>query len=197
MKTDITIQSFYAGLILFGLCFIGMMINLGSLVVILSHILPGLILGFLIAQSITHKVSNKKQMLFVIFSTGIHIACVFFVDVVREDEIWTSIKLIIASSVGALLLALVYDLIIVKTVSFVQTFLVPFTIGILASVLSAFCMYYMQRVGFEQRLLEGFLWAGIFSIFPLWYYLFARIIKTRYKAAPKTNLVKLELSDKM
>ena len=173
------------------------MINLGSLVILLSHFLPGLILGFLLIQSITHQVSDKKKILFVLSSTGIHMACAFFVDVVHEDEIWTSIKLIIASSLGALLLALAYDLIIMKMISLRQTILLPFTIGIVASVLSAFCMHYMHQVGFEQSLLEGFLWAGIFSIFPLWYYLFALNIKTRSKMGPKSNFTKQGLKDKM
>jgi hypothetical protein len=181
LKADMIKQSIYAGLILFGICLLGMILNFGALVVILSHFLPGLIIGYLIILSITHQVSDAKKLLFIFLSTGIHIACVFFVDVFSDHEIWTPIKLIIASSVGALLLTLAYDLLIVKTVSFIDSFLLPFTTGIIASTLSALSIYYILQVGFEQNVLEGFLWAGIFSIFPIWYYLLARLIKTRHK----------------
>ncbi|HEY0676855.1 MAG TPA: hypothetical protein VGD17_01170 [Chitinophagaceae bacterium] len=187
MKTDITIQSIYAGLFLFVACFIGIMLELFSLVVILTHFLPGLILGFIITQSITHPVSDKKKILFILCSTGIHIACVFLADVFKNDEIWIPIKLIIASTTGALLLALAYDLLIMKKVSLSQTVLVPMVIGIVSSLLSAICLYYMHQFGFDQELLEKFQWAGIFSIFPFWFYLFALKIKISNKSAPRSN----------
>jgi hypothetical protein len=177
MKSDITIQSFYAGLLLFGLCFAGMMINLGSFVVIVSHFLPGLIFGFVLVQHTPHPVSLKNKILFVFLSTGIYIACVFFVDVANEEEIWTPLKLITGSAIGAVLLALAYDFLIVNKINFTTIVLLPLAIGIAASVLSAFCIYYMHRVDLDQILLNNLLWAGIFSIFPFWFYLFARHIK--------------------
>ena len=165
----------------------GMMTNLGSLVVILSHFMPGLILGALLIHIIPKKVPEKKKIMFVAISTVIHILCALFVNVGDGHEVWTPIKLLIASSIGALLLSLTYDIIMGKKVSLLQTILLPFIYGILASVLSAFCLFYIDRIKVEQDLLENFLWAGIFSIFPLWFYIFTRNIENRNKTISKTE----------
>jgi hypothetical protein len=181
MRSDIIIQSFLGGLLLMGTCFLGMIIGAGALVVIISHFLPGLVFAFLLVQNIIDKVSGKRKVLFVLLSTAIHIACVFFVDVANENKIATPIKLIIASSFGALLLSLAYDFLIVGRLKTIRTFVVPLALGVLASLLSAFCLYYLHQVDFEQDYLETLLWAGIFSVFPIWFTLIAWNIKERHK----------------
>jgi hypothetical protein len=180
MRSDIIIQSFLGGLLLMGTCFLGMIMGAGALVVIVSHFLPGLVFAFLLVQNFIDKVSGKKKALFVLFSTAIHIACVFFVDVANENKA-TPIKLIIASSFGALTLSLVYDSLIFRRLKIIRTFVLPLVLGFLSSLLSAFCLYYLHQVDFEQDYIETLLWAGIFSVFPIWFTLIAWNIKERHK----------------
>ena len=196
MRTDITIQSFLSGLLLLGACFLGMMTGVGALVVIVSYFWPGLVFAFLLLQHLSEQVSAKKKVLLVLFSTAIHIACVFFVDVAHGDEVWTPVKLVMASSIGALLLSLAYDLLLFRRMRIIKTLVVPLLFGFIASLLSAFCLYYLHQVDFQQHELEILLWAGVFSIFPIWYSLMALNIKTRHKAAANIGFKQYGLLEK-
>lgn len=188
MTKDFTRQAFWAGLILLSICTIGVMLNLGSLVVIVTHFFPGLVLGLLVTESVIHPLPVSKKIVFVFTSTAIYIAGVFFIDIDDEERIGTSVKLLTASSVGAVLLALAYDLILEKRISILHSFALPFIYGIAASTLSAFCIYYLQVVRVDKSLEEGILWLGIFSIFPMWYYFFALNIQQKTPAVEKVLL---------
>ena len=95
-------------------------------------------------------------------STTIYIFCYWLLDIKNEDHLY--FRLVTSSATGAVLLKLFYDLLVLKKITFMQTFVLPLTIGIGAAIPGALfiCSSFWFRI--------DNLHLGIFSIYPFWYY---------------------------
>lgn len=166
------------------------MVKAGAFVMIITHLFPGFILGIILMINCDDTILFKTKFIFVILSAIIYIICALFVNVANEQELVTSINLLVASSVGFIFLKLSFDFLIAKKIDFKKTILLPLIMGLLSPLLSAYCMYYLHYLKFDQNILESLTWAGIYSIFPIWYSLFALNIETRQKATANIGLAK-------
>jgi hypothetical protein len=181
MKKGAVSRSFYFGLLLFILCTLSMIAKIGVLLLVISHFLPGFLLGILLIETIAHSISSKQQVIFTLLSTSLYIVCVFLTNIAKDDKTETPVRLILSSSIGALLLSLFYDLVFKQPISLRKTFLLPLISGFIASLLSAFCLYYFHKVEYDQYILESVVYSGIFTIFPIWYCFFTWTTAIKYK----------------
>ena len=79
------------------------------------------------------------------------------------------LRLLGLSAGGAVLLNICYDLLIFKWFHFKQTIIWPLMIGIITAVPSSVCMIFLYEMN-THNITGGFIFCGMFLIFPLWYY---------------------------
>ena len=177
METDIRTSSFLVGLVIFALCLIGIISKAGQFVLVISNLLPGLVFGVLLMAYTGDSTRYRNKLIFVMLSTVIYILLFFFINIKSYDKIVTSLKLIAASSLGAVTLKTCYDFLTNRNMNLKETLLLPFVFGFISSLLSAFCMYKLHYVDLKHYVIEVLVWAGMFIIFPIWQLLFSINIK--------------------
>lgn len=179
MQPELKKGSLLLGFALFLLCFIGVLFETGPFVVIVSHFLPGFAYSLLLLHYSEYNETISNKFFFIVLSSVIYIVCVLFIDLNSDVRIITSIKMIIAASLGAVLLKACYDHFFARNLKTNSTFILPMIGGALASLPSAICLYFLNNTGIEDSLIQMLLYTGIFSIFPLWLYLFSiQVVRT-------------------
>lgn len=176
MQPELKKAGFFLGLSFFILCWVGMYFDIGLLVILMSHFLPGLAFSLIILHYSEYTDTIFNRFLFIFLLTVIYILAVFFVDLRSDNKMATAIRLLIASSVGAVLLKACYDHFYALKIKNNATFIYPFFIGLLSSIPAAIAIYFYKSPGWEGSLINMLLYTGIFSIFPLWIYLMSVLI---------------------
>jgi hypothetical protein len=181
LKPLTTIYALIAGLLLAGICILGIVIKSTILVFIASHFLPGLTLGLLIVRNITKPVTFTRKLMFVLSTTALYTGAVVFLDLTDGGVNQAPITFIVLSSAASWLLVFIYDLLILKEAKLTIIFLLSLLPGLIASVPGALCLHFFPKINMTQTVHGIYFWIGLFSIFPLWFLLFAWYIQKRYK----------------
>lgn len=176
MQPELKKAGFLLGLVLFIICWVGMFFEQGTVVIIASHFLPGLAFSLLILHYSEYIDTIFNRFLFIFLLTLIYILAVFFVDVDSDNKMGTAIRLLIASSVGAVMLKVCYDHFYALKLKNNATFVMPFLAGLVSALPAAVAIYFYKSPGWESKMMNMLLYTGIFSIFPIWMYLMSVLI---------------------
>jgi hypothetical protein len=141
---------------------------------------PGLFYGFALAAYCEKPTTALQEILFLLLSIIINVYCVYQIDFLNDKNKYPYVRLLTNGGVGAILLSLCYDLILVKRFSALYTVILPFLYGVMASVISAACMYLLHSNRYHEPV-SGILWIGMYTIFPMWQYFFGLNIKNHNK----------------
>jgi len=184
LQKDISKASLRCGILTFLIITIALLCRGGSFILLLIYAAPGLFYGLTLVSSMDAQDSPLGTILFMILSLTINIFCVYQVT---KDALYTdpspyaALKLVTYGTLGAVMLSLSADLLIFRRFSIFYTIAMPAILGIVASLLSAGCMYILFT-GKYSEFVSGLLWIGMFTIFPLWQYLFGLNVKNHNKA---------------
>ena len=171
MKTSISKAALSSGLLVYLIILAFLFSHAGSFILLAIYIVPGLLYGLALTASAPNTASAVGSVLFVILSVVINIACVYYVcqDFVDQGR-FAGLKLVVASSVGAVSLTSCYDFLLLRRFSVFRTIAMPSILGMAASLVSALCMYFLIPDK-ENGFVATILWVGMLAIFPLWQYL--------------------------
>jgi len=176
--------SFKTGLILFGLCTLTLAVKGGSMLLLFAGILPGLVYGFILTHRYDKNISGTKQFIFTLLSTVINWFSASFVIAAYSDKVLDApYELICLSVLSFFFLKFLYDFYLQDKFTFLYSFFLPVVFGILAGLVSAFCIYFVVTILDINEVLHFFLFMGIFAIFPIWQYLFGLNLDLEKKAA--------------
>lgn len=176
MQPELKKAGLFLGIAIFILCWIGIYFEIRPLVFIVSHFLPGLLFSLIILHYSEYTDTVFNRFLFIVLSTVIFILCVFFINLNSENKMATAIRLIIASSIGAVLLKTCYDHFYAHKLKNNATFVFPLLTGFLSSLPAAIAIYFYKSPGWEGQWMNMLLYTGVFSIFPIWMYLMSNLI---------------------
>lgn len=170
METNITILSFKTGFVLFVAATLTLLVKGGSFILVFTHLLPGLVYGFVLATHIEQPTALWRKIVFIVLSTALYIFCAFQVDFINSNPNAPA-QLFGLSIVGALILKLTYDLLLTTRFTVLYTAVLPMLAGALGSGVSVACMYWAVNNHGQNEFLGLILWMGMFAIFPAWQYL--------------------------
>lgn len=176
MQPELKKAALLLGLGIFAICFAGMMLEADGLVIIISHFLPGFLYSLLLIHYSEFSETASNKFFFIVLSSVAFILCVAFVDLGSGARMASAIKLIIASAAGAVMLKTCYDHFYAHQVTGRSSFVLPAFTGAIASIPSAICVYFYRSPGFEETWMQMLLYAGIFSLFPVWLYFMSVLI---------------------
>jgi hypothetical protein len=184
LKKDISIASLRCGLLVFFILTLTLLCKGGSFILLSIYVAPGLFYGLVLLSSVDPPNSAVGTILFMVLCVAINIFCVYQVtkDALNIDPSpYTASKVITYSTLGAVMLSIFYDLLVAHRFSVFYTIAMPTILGIVASLVSAGCMYILFA-GKYNEFVSGLLWIGMFTIFPIWQYLLGLNIKNHNKA---------------
>jgi hypothetical protein len=161
-------SSLRAGIALFVVFCLLTLLKGGPVLLPIIFLFPGFILGTILQSE---EPTVLKSLVFCILSGLIYMGCFYLLDLSNMD--WVSLRLLMLSGCGSLLLKLAYDLTILTSFNFKTTLLFPFFIGIVASAPSSLCMFFLKT---SNDTIGMILYCGIYLIYPLWFYCFAKYV---------------------
>lgn len=168
MARSIQKQFFYTGLLLAVLsCLLWPVFPF--FIGFLTHLVPGWAFGLVLSQLSKPLYPKGNYVLFNCVTTVIYICGAVFVNVFHDNAVWTPIKLVIASSFGSLLTSIAFDVAITLKWRTATEYAKVFILGLLASIISAASFHYMFKSTLSNATDPFPLFAGAFSIFPLWF----------------------------
>lgn len=166
LKVDLIKNSLFSGLFLFVISILLFFIKAASVLLVFAALMPGFCYG--IVLSLNEK-SIRSPGLIIWASTIIYTGCFFMLNL-KDDSLWFILRLMLASSIGSVLLFLSYYFIINRSYHFKRTLLCMMLLGLSASIPSAICYYLLKITHYEIFFL------AIFIIFPIWQIAFAALL---------------------
>ncbi|WP_431216438.1 hypothetical protein ACQ86N_18575 [Puia sp. P3] len=146
----------------------------GVFILLVMAVAPGLGFGLVLMSSVENIRYPLGGVLFILLSLAINTGCSALVTInFLKSGHYAPFNLIAFSAIGAVLLNLCYDLLLVGRFSLYHTIAMPAILGIGASLIGAACMQIFLSSKPEDPV-ATLLYLGIFTVFPLWQYLFAR-----------------------
>lgn len=173
LKQRLPISALSSGIFIFGLCMLGSWTNSIALLLITTYLLPGLAFGLLVAYYIASNTPYWKVFTLVFLFSAIYTGLVFLIKLPDGENKIVALRLIAASSIGALATSLTYQILMVGKIIRKKSLLQALIFGFIASLPCAVFCYFLDEIAYDDKVLENLLWAGIFSIYPLWYFLIA------------------------
>ncbi len=173
MKSSISKVALKCGLAVYLLILLLLLTKTGSLILLAIWIGPGLVYGIALIAAEDCPVAGFRQLVFILLSLAINMACVYFVSRDFLDVDYQPIEALVSvgcSLAAGVLFTMGYDLLILRRFSLFRTIVLPLVFGTSSSLLSATCMFLLGS-GRYNEVVSYLLWAGMLSIFPLWQYL--------------------------
>jgi hypothetical protein len=171
LKTSISKAALASGLLVYIIILVLLFSRAGSSILLAICVAPGLVYGLALTTSANKPVSAIRAIFFVLLSMAINIMCVYYTTenfpFSGQNE---SFKLVLFSAIGAILLTICYDLVLVRRFSVFRTIVLPSILGIAASLVSTLCMYLLISDKYNE-FVSTILWVGMLTVFPLWQYL--------------------------
>jgi hypothetical protein len=184
MKDKLVHSSLVLGLIMFGVCGLSILAKAGQVALIVFHIFPGIFFGAVLI-TINNESGGLNKIALLLLSTGIYILCIYLMDLRSNDKIIGPLRLLLASTLGAVLLSNSYWVLAKKIFSVKRCLILPAVAGITASIVSCLSMYFLYLDDYYEKYFEQIMiWVGLLSIFPIWMILFSMNI-TKLKARVK------------
>lgn len=172
MKDRLVHSSLAVGLIIFILCGLGILTEAGQVLLIVSHIFPGLLFGIVLI-TVNNDSGSLNKIGLLLLSTGIYVFCIYLTDLRTNDKFIGPLRLLLASTIGSVLLSNAYCMLSGRIFALKRCLLVPISIGIIASSLSCVSMYFFYTDYYERPFKQTLMWIGLLSIFPIWMTLFS------------------------
>ena len=160
-----------AGGFIFCFATLGMLYREAIMVMLFTLLIPAPTLGLIIA--IFKKSTITYRSLFFLITCVIYILTLYLIDIDNIDYKLSPIRILLASSVSAVLLQLFFDIIFRTKINYKDTFLRPAFLGFIASIMTTIAAFYF-KIAPTTGWFTVPLWLGLFSIFPLWFYLFGK-----------------------
>ncbi|MDA9555317.1 hypothetical protein N9R54_03695 [Pelobium sp.] len=172
MRREHLYTAITSGLAIYAGCLLGALTKAPPLMLFFTFLVPGVAFG--IVLTMTNSLENSSRNILIFFlSILIYFLAFYLADIANRIELLNpSLKIVLASVIGALLLSISYDLLINKELQFPRTFLNPIVLGILSSLISAYSTYKLDSIKYDQKGLEFLVQMGIYSIYPIWQILF-------------------------
>jgi hypothetical protein len=171
LKTSISKAAFASGLLVFIILLVLLFSRAGSTILLAICVVPGLVYGLALTASTNKPVSPIRAIFLVLLSMAINFTCVYCTTenfpFCGQTE---AFKLVLFSAIGAILLTICYDLVLVRRFSVFRTLAMPLILGTAASPVSTLCMYLFISDKYDG-FVSTILWVGMLTIFPLWQYL--------------------------
>ena len=160
-----------AGCFIFCFATLGMLYREAIMVILFTLLIPGPTLGLII--SVFKKSTIIYRIIFFLTACVIYISTLYIIDIKSIDYKLSPIKILLASTISAVLLQLFFDIIFRTKVNYKDTLLRPAFLGFIASILTTIAAF-LFNITPTTGWLTVPLWLGLFSIFPLWFYLFGK-----------------------
>ena len=160
-----------AGCIIFCFATLGMLYQEAIMVMLFTLLIPGPALGLII--SFFKKSTIIYRVIFLLAACVIYILTLYIVGIQNIDYTLSPIRILLASTISAVLLQLFFDIIFKTKINYKDTFVRPAALGFIASILTTIAAFFF-KVTPTTGWLTVPLWLGLFSIFPLWFYLFGK-----------------------
>jgi hypothetical protein len=157
----------------FILCFatLGMLVQEAIMVMLFTLLIPAPTLGLIIA--IFKKSTIAYRLVFFLATCVIYMLTIYIIDIQNIDYKLSPIRILIASTISAVLLQLFFDIIFKIKINYKDTFLRPAFFGFIASIMTTIAAFFFKITPTTGWFTVP-LWLGLFSIFPLWFYLFGK-----------------------
>ena len=150
---------------------LGMLFQEAVMVMLFILFVPGPVLGLIIA--LFKKSTILQKVLFILATIVTYYFALYFIDIEQVDYKLSPTKILLASFLSAILLQILFDIIFKSAFTIKDTLLRPAILGVAASIITTITAFL-----FKKSPTSGWvtipLWLGLFSIFPLYYSLFAR-----------------------
>lgn len=167
---------FIAGCFIFCFATLGMLYQEAIMVMLFTLFIPGPIIGFII--SFFKKSTTIQRLIFFIATCTIYLLALYTIDIKTIDYKLAPIRILPVSILSAVLLQLLFDLTFKTKISYKDSFFYPVVIGLTASILPTISIFLFKMEQFSGWLPIA-LWISLFSIFPIWLYLFGKhLVKT-------------------
>jgi hypothetical protein len=174
-----------AGCFIFCFATLGMLYQEAIMVMLFILFIPAPTLGLII--SLFKKSSIINRLLFFLTACVIYILTLYIIDIKNIDRQLSSVRILLASTIGAILLQFLFDIIFKATINLRDTFLRPAVLGFASSILAAMAAFFLEIAPTTGWLTVPF-FMGFFSIFPIWFYLFGRhLVQTGKIHSTKQN----------
>jgi len=160
-----------AGCFIFCFATFGMLYQEAIMVMLFTLLIPGPTLGLIIA--FFKKASIVQRLTFFLTACAVYILTLYIIDLKNIDYKLSPLRILLASTICAVLLQIFFDIIFKTKINFKDTFVRPAIFGLFASILTTIAAFFF-KVAPTTGWLTVPLWLGLFSIFPLWFYLFGR-----------------------
>jgi len=160
-----------SGIFIFCFATLGMLYQEAYMVILFTFLIPGPALGLII--SAFKKSSIIKRLLFFLSACSIYILTLYIISIRDIDYKLYPLRILLASTISAVLMQLIFDIIFSAKINFKDTFVRPAILGVISSILTTIAAFFFD-VTPKTGWLTVPLWLGLFSIFPIWFYLFGK-----------------------
>ncbi|MCW3074402.1 MAG: hypothetical protein JWP69_1471 [Flaviaesturariibacter sp.] len=165
-----------AGCFIFCFAILGMLYQEAIMVMLFTFFIPGPTLGLII--SFFKKSTIIQRILFFLTACIIYLLTLYIIDIKNIDYKLSPIRILLGSTIGAVLLQLFFDIIFKTKINYQNTLIRPSILGFIASILTTIAAFFFSVTPTTGWLTVP-LWVGLFSVFPLWFYLFGHhLIRT-------------------
>jgi len=141
------------------------------MVILFTLLIPGPTLGLII--SFFKKSTFIHRLIFFLTACIIYILTLYIIDIKNIDYKLSPLRILFASTLSAVLLQFFFDLIFKTKISLKDTFFRPAVLGFIASVMTTIAAFFLEKAPTTGWLTIP-LWIGLFSIFPIFFYLFGK-----------------------
>ena len=159
------------GCFIFCFATLGMINQEAIMVMLFTLLIPAPTLGLIIA--IFKKSSITSRLIFFLTTCVVYMSTIYIIDVKIIDYKLSPIRILLASTISAVLLQFFFDLIFKTKINYKDTFLRPAFFGFIASIMTTIAAFFFKITPTTGWFTVP-LWLGLFSIFPLWFYLFGK-----------------------
>ena len=159
-------NSLKSGLLFFAVNVIFAITMITPILLLTSIILPGFLFGILLTSQDFKNYPFKNTGLFTLMSGGLYIFTSWIATGTRGEN--PSYLILLATTVGAILLFLCYKLLLDRKVDTKQGIFFAVVTGVISSILPFVAIYYDANI--ESPWIK---WTCIFSVFPIWQPLFS------------------------
>jgi len=161
-----------SGAAIFVFATLGMFYQEAIMVTLFTLFIPGPLFGLII--SIFKKAALLQRVLFFVSACLIYFFTLYLIDIKNIDYKLAPTRILIASVLSAVLVQVLFDIIFRSKMIFLDTVLRPSALGFVSSIVSAIATFFFNGISSTTGWLTIPLWMGLFSIFPLWYFLFGQ-----------------------
>jgi RsiW-degrading membrane proteinase PrsW (M82 family) len=182
MTSLIIRNSFKSGLLLFAVNLIFAVTRFTPILLLTSIILPGFLFGILLTSHGFKNTSSGNSSLFIILSGALYILTSLIATGIRAEN--PSYLILLATTVGAILLFVCYKLLLDRKVDTKQGLLFTLVTGAISSILPFVAIYYDTTI--ENPWIK---WTCIFSVYPIWQTLFSWTLQKAKATANKSIAV--------